>query len=289
MSSVEVEAVSHPRDTVRYVKAWWRIYRDDPHWVPPLISERKGFFDPRKNPYLAHADVQCFLARRDGEDLGTIAATVDHSYQEHDPGVGFFGFFEFVDDLEVARALFDAACEWLRGRGMTKVIGPFNFNTNHEFGLLVEGFDTDPFVANPHNSAHFPPIYEKLGLGKAMDWYAYTIDDPESKECDRIERVSKRFLDRHPEVQFRNFDMAHFDREVELLHTLYDDAWEHNWAHVKVSRDEFLHLARGLKSFIDPELCFIVEVAGEPAAFSVSLPNVNVAVKKMNGRLFPFG
>ncbi|MBW2421540.1 MAG: N-acetyltransferase [Deltaproteobacteria bacterium] len=288
-SKVKIEPVTHPRDTVRYVKTWWRVFRDDPHWVPPLIFERKSFFDPAKNPYLAHADVQCFLASRDGEDLGTIAATVDHSYQEHEPGVGFFGFFEFVDDLEVARALFDAACDWLRGRGMKKLIGPFNFNTNHEFGLLVDGFDSDPYVANPHNSAYFPPMYEKLGLRKAMDWYAYTIDDPESKESKRIQRVSDRFLSRHPEVRFRNFDMSHFDREIELLHGMYDDAWEHNWAHVKVTREEFFHLARGLKSFLDPGLCFIVEVEGEPAAFSVSLPNVNRVVKTMNGRLFPFG
>jgi GNAT superfamily N-acetyltransferase len=289
MSSVQVEAVTHPRDTVRFVKTWWRVFRDDPHWVPPLIFERKSFFDPRKNPYLAHADIQCFLASRDGEALGTIAATVDHGYQEHEPGVAFFGFFEFVDDLEVAQALFEAACEWLRGQGMSKLIGPFNFNTNHEFGLLVEGFDTDPYVANPHNSAYFLPIYEKLGLRKAMDWYAYSIDPAATEKRNRIERVSDRFLSRHPEVRFRSIDMKHFDREILLLHTLYDDAWEHNWAHVKVSQEEFVYLAQGLKSFIDPELCFIVEVEGEPAAFSISLPNVNEAVKKMNGRLLPLG
>jgi ribosomal protein S18 acetylase RimI-like enzyme len=288
---VKVEAVTHPRDTVRYVKTWWRVFRDDPHWVPPLIFERKSFFDPRKNPYLAHAEVQCFMASRDGEDLGTIAATVDHFYQEHEPGVGFFGFFEFVDDVEVARALFDAACEWLRGRSMRKVIGPFNFNTNHEFGLLVDGFDSDPYVANPHNSAYFPTIYAKLGLHKAMDWYAYAIDPGQEghEGRKRIERVSDRFLSRHPEVRFRNLDMRRYDSEIELLHGMYDDAWEQNWAHVKVSREEFLHLAQGLKSFIDPEFCFIVEVGGVPAAFSVSLPNVNVAVKKMNGRLLPLG
>jgi ribosomal protein S18 acetylase RimI-like enzyme len=172
---------------------------------------------------------------------------------------------------------------------MKKVIGPFNFNTNHEFGLLVDGFDSDPCVANPHNSAYFPPIYEKLGLRKAMDWYAYTIEDLLHEGRKRIERVSDRFLSRHPELRFRNLDMSRFDREIELLHGMYDDAWEQNWAHVKVSREEFLHLARGMKDFLDPELCFIAEVEGEPAAFSVSLPNVNVAVKKMNGRVFPLG
>jgi GNAT superfamily N-acetyltransferase len=288
MGGVEVRAIQHPRDTKEFVRTWWRVYRDDPCWVPPLLFERKRFFDPRKNPYFKYADVQCFLATRDGEALGTIAATVDHQYQEHDPGAAFFGFFEFVDDLEVARALLDAACDWLRGRGMTKVIGPFNLNSNHEFALLVDGFETDPFIANPHNSAYFAPIYEKLGLRKVMDWYAYEID-LKSDKVSRMRKVASRLLSRNPEIKLRNLDMKNFERDILLLHQIYDDAWEHNWGHVRVSREEFLYLANGFKMAIDPSLCFVAEVAGEVAGISVSFPNLNPVVKSLNGRILPFG
>jgi GNAT superfamily N-acetyltransferase len=286
--SVRVEPIDHPRDTVRFVKTWWRVYRDDPQWVPPLIFERKQFFDPAKNPYFRAADSQSFIAYRSGEALGTISATIDHYYQEHEPGVGFFGFFEFVDDLDVARALLDAASGWLRGRGMHSAIGPFNLNTNHEFGLLVDGFDTPPYVANPHNSEYFQTIYGKLGLEKAMDWYAYKIL-PDSAGLPRIAKVAKRFVDGHPEIQIRSLDKKNYQSDAMLLHKIYDDAWEHNWGHSRISLDEFLHLADGFKGIIDTSLCFVAEIEGQVAAISVTLPDYNQVVKQMNGRLFPFG
>ncbi len=288
MPEVDVQPIEHPRDTRRFVETWSRVYRDDPHWVPPLVFERKQFFHPRKNPYFKTARVQCFIAYRGGEALGTIAATVDLVYQEHQQGVGFFGFFEFIDDFEVAEALFRAACDWSREQGMTSLIGPANFNTNHEFALLVDGFDSDPYVANPHNSAYFPPMYEKLGLKGVMDWYAYRLS-PESDEIQRIHKISDRFLKRHPEVTVRDLDMKNFDREVEFLHQIYVDAWEQNWGHVEISREEFFHLASGFKGFIDPSLCYVAEVLGEPAAISITLPDMNQVVKKMNGKILPFG
>ncbi len=289
MSGVRIEAIEHPRDTVRFVRCWWRVFRDDPHWVPPLIFERKRFFHPEKNPYFKVADLQCFMAYRDGEALGTIAATVDHLYQKVEADVGFFGFFEFVDDLEVARTLFDAACGWLRDRGMKKVVGPFNLNSNHEFGLLVDGFDTDPYVANPHNSAYFPPIYERLGLKKAMDWYAYCGKFDNGPQIQRIRKVVKRFEDRHPELQIRHLDMKNYDAEVRSLHAIYDDAWEQNWSHVRVTKEEFYHIAQGLKTLIDPTLCFVVEMNGDVVGISVTLPDFNRIVKKLDGRILPFG
>ena len=284
---VEIERLSLPGDAVRFTKTWWRIYADDPHWVPPLIFERKRFFDPRVNPYFAVADVQCFLAVQEGQPVGTIAATVDHNYQRQEPGGGFFGFFEFIDDEAVSASLFAAASGWLQERGMVRALGPFNFNSNHEFALLVDGFDSDPLVANPHNGAWYERHYLALGLEPQMDWYAYWFDrndiDP------RVIRVANRVLSRHPEVRIRTLDLADFEREVELLHSIYDDAWEHNWGHVKMERAEFEYLASGFEQFVDPALCFVVEVAGEAVGLAVSLPDMNQIVKKMNGRLLPFG
>ena len=288
MGSVEVTPISLPRDTVRFVQTWFPIYEDDPHWVPPLFYERKRFFNPRKNPYFKVAEVQCFVATLDGRDVGTIAAVVDEIYQEEEAGTGFFGFFEFIDDAAVATALLDAARQWLAVRGMHRVIGPFNFNTNHEFGLLVDGFDSDPYIANPHNSSYYPEIYESLGLRPVMDWYAYHVDS-KRPGVKRMKRLGERLLARHPEITIRPLDLSRFDEEVSKLREIYRDAWEQNWGHVRVTDEEFVFIAAGLKEVIDPELCLVAEVAGRTAAISVTLPDMNQVVKKMNGRIFPFG
>jgi GNAT superfamily N-acetyltransferase len=288
MGSVEVTPISLPRDTARFIRTWFSIYEDDPHWVPPLFFERKRFFDPDRNPYFDVARVQCFVATRDGRDVGTIAATIDEIHQKEEPGQAFFGFFEFVDDEDVARALLDAAREWLVERGMTRLLGPFNFNTNHEFGLLVDGFEHDPYVANPYNAAYYPGIYESLGLRRAMDWYAYRVD-AEMPGIQKMRRVGERLLRRHPEIRIRPLDPARYDEEVALLHQIYDDAWEQNWALVRVSDAEFAFLAEGFRQILDPDICFVAEVDGRAAAISVTFPDLNQVVKKMGGRLFPFG
>ncbi|MCP4906629.1 MAG: hypothetical protein GY910_16765 [bacterium] len=288
MGSVEVAPISLPRETKRFVRTWFTIYENDPHWIPPLYFERKRFFDPHKNPYFNYARVAYFVATRDGRDVGTIAAVVDEVYQKEEPGTGFFGFFEFVDDVEVASALLDEAREWLAYEGMQKAIGPFNFNTNHEFGLLVDGFDSDPTVANPHNSAYFPGIYEELGLHGVMDWFAYHchVEMPGVK---KMKRVSDRLLKRNTEIRIRNLDLKNFDRETAQIHKIYIDAWEQNWAHVRVSDEEFEFIARGLKEIIDPALCFVAEIGDRMAGISITLPDFNQVVKKMRGRVFPFG
>ena len=285
--SLEIRAIELPRDAGRFVKSWWPIYEDCAEWVPPLIFERKQFFNPKKNPYFEVADVQCFMAYRDGRPVGTIAATVDHAYQEHHPGEGFFGFFEFMNDPEVAQALRDAAAAWLTEKGMHKMLGPFNFNTNHEFGLLIDGFDTPPAILNPHNADYYPGIYDGMGMEKAMDWYAYWIDFQEVPPL--LARITERFMSRNPEVTLRTVDMKDFDRDAEFLYEIYQDAWQNNWGHVHLTRKEFMHMAKGLKMFIDPKFAMIAEIDGEPAALALTLPDWNKVVKGMNGRLFPFG
>ena len=288
MGRVEIRPIELPRDAVRFVRSWWPIYADDAMWVPPLIFERKQFFDPRKNPYFKVADVQCFMAYRDGEAVGTIAATVDHLQQEHEPGVGLFGFFEFVDDEAVARGLFDAARSFLSERGMTVARGPFNFSSNHEFGLLVDGFDTPPCVANPHNRDYYGPMYERIGLAKVMDWYAYWLvnDGPVN---DRISRIANRLLERNPDIEIAQAEWATWDTDVRALWDLYNDAWEHNWGHIPFTEEEFFHTANGFKQIMDPRLVWYARKDGEMIAAAVTLPDVNQWVKRMNGRIFPFG
>lgn len=285
--SVEVRQVELPRDAIRFCKTWWPIYADDPHWVPPLLFERKEFLDPRKNPFFRRARVQCFIASRNGTAVGTIAATIlDHDL-EPDPGVGYFGFFEFPDDAEVSRALFTTAADWLSGQGIHAARGPYNLSSNHEFGLRVEGWGTDPALLNPHNRDYYARHYEALGMVGVRDWYAYWLDNTPVPE--RLARAAQRFLDRHPEVEIRHLDMANWDQEILWFWDIYNDAWEQNWGHSRIPRDEFMMLARGMKQMVDPKLSWWAFVDGDPAAAAITFPDYNQVLKKMDGRLLPFG
>ncbi len=284
---ITVRPIDLPRDAGRFIRSWWPIYEDDPHWVPPLVLERKAFLNPKKNPYFNHADIQCFMAYDGSKPVGTIAACVDHRLQEHEPGTGNLGFFEFVDQTEVAAALLERATGFLREKGMRKAQGPFNFSSNHEFGLLVDGFDTDPVIANPHNRHYYGRVYEEIGLQPAMDWYAYWIDWGDAPE--RVLRLNDRVLKRYPDIRLRKADMKRFDEEATLLWEIYNDSWSENWGHVHFNRDEFDFTVQGLKQVLNPDLCWFVYMGDELAGAAITLPDYNQVVKPMNGSLFPFG
>ncbi|MBM4391693.1 MAG: N-acetyltransferase [Deltaproteobacteria bacterium] len=286
--AVEVRPISLPRDAGAFIDVWWTIYKDAPHWVPPLRFERKEFLDPAKNPYFGLADLQCFIAYKDGEAVGTVSAQLDCGYQEANPDVGFFGFLEFIDDREVSKALIDTALAWLRARGMKRALGPFNFNTNHECALLVGGFDSDPLVMMVWNPAYYMAHYEAAGLGKEKDLYAYWLAN-DGPIPEKISAVSERFLRRHPEVTIRRVDTKKFDEEVALCKQIYNDAWADNWGFVRLTDKEFDKVAAGLKPMVDGRYCYLAFVNDEPAAFSLTLPDFNQVVKPMNGSIFPFG
>ena len=287
MSDIELRPIALPRDAGRFVRAWWPIYADEPHWVPPLIRDRTSFLDPGQNPYFRSAEIQCFMAYRRGRPVGTIAATIDAELQKREPGVGLFGFFEFVDEVEVARALLDGACAWLRERGMKVARGPFNFNQNHDFGLLVDGFDHDPVVANPYNPRYYLAIYERLGLAPIMDWYGYWMARGPLPPL--IERLANRVESRVPNLRVTTMDKSDYHRAVQLFREIFNDAWDHNWGHIPMSREEFEYLGRRLEPVLDPGLCFFAFLDDECVAGSIALPDTNLVTKAMNGRIFPFG
>ncbi|MCB9678487.1 MAG: hypothetical protein H6737_25525 [Alphaproteobacteria bacterium] len=285
---LEVRPISLPGDAGAFLKSWWPIYEGCDEWVPPVLFERKQFLNPAKNPYFRVAKVQCFMAYRDGKPVGTIAATVDEELQKTDPGVGMFGFFEMIDDDDVARALYSAAASWLGQQGMTRARGPFSFNSNHEFGLLIDGFDTPACVANPHNLPYYQRLYEEvLGLEKVMDWYAYWMD--KGPVPPTIERIAKRFLDRNPRIRIRPIDLSQWDSEVDIVKEIYNDAWTDNWGHIHMTDAELHFMADGLRQVLDPRLCFVAFLDDEPVAMSVTLLDYNQVAKKMNGSIFPFG
>jgi len=269
------------------VDTWFRIYKTDPCWVPPLVSEQLKFLDPNHNPYFRVATIQPFLAFRDGVAVGTLAATRDHEFEKTAPGIGLFGFFEFVD-AEVAQALFDAASAWFRAQGITAARGPFNFNPNHEFGLLVSAFDDIPCVGNPYNGWWYPEIYEKtLGMQRARDWYCYWL--PYGPVPPGMARVADRLLARNPEIKLVPMDPKNFWRDVDLFWDLYNDAWSDNWGHVHMERDEFRAKAAALRPVLDEKLAMFAYVGDEPAAAVITLPDYNQVAVHMNGGLFPFG
>ncbi len=279
---------------MEFIKFPWRVYQDDPYWVPPLINERKSFFNPHKNPFFQHADVELFLARRHGEVVGTIAALINHNHNVfHDEQVGFFGFFEALEDYAVAEALLGTARDWVRDKGMDAIRGPMNFSTNDECGLLVDGFDSSPVVLMTYNPRYYVHFIERFGFHKAMDLYAYTLETAAFGLS--VENLPPKLLRvaeaarRRERVTIRNVNMTDFDAEVRRARKIYNSAWEKNWGFVPMTDAEFDYLAHGLKPLLDPDLIFVAEVDGQPVAISITLPDLNQPLLHVNGRLFPTG
>ena len=255
--------------------------------MPPLKADLRLLFDRRKNPFFEHAEVDSFLARRGDRVVGRIAAIANRAHNEfHGDRVGFFGFFECEDDPEAAGALFDAAAAWLAPRGFDTMRGPMNFSTNDDCGSLVEGFDTPPTIMMPHNLPYHAGLYAAHGFVKAKDLLAYWMDDKPLP--DRLLR-GVELVRKKKAVVIRPMDMKNFERDVALIRTIYNDAWEKNWGFVPMTEHEIEHMAKQLKPVVDPELVVFAEIRGEPIAFGLGLPDFNVALKHAGGELYPFG
>jgi GNAT superfamily N-acetyltransferase len=287
--TVTVSPVRSHADRDAFLRLPWRIYRDDPAWVPPLLLDRKDFLDPKKHPFYRHGEAQAFIALRDGEVIGRALASHDPRYDEAHGGrsVGF-GMFETVEDPRVAHALLDAAVEWGRARGCTRLWGPVDYSANYQIGLLVDGFETPPRVMMNHNPAWYAGLIESYGLARAKDLYAYWITDA-SEPPERWRQIADKVMARGL-VNVRPLDMKHFDEEAARIKRIYNDAWEKNWGFVKMTDAEFDHLAKDLKLLAEPELVLIAEVAGETAGFSLALPDINEALRHLpDGRLTRLG
>jgi GNAT superfamily N-acetyltransferase len=283
---LRIEPVQARKDLDRFVKLPWKIYRGNPNWVPPLLHDVYTLLDRTKHPFHRHAEVEYFLARRGDEIVGRIAAIVNHAHVAfHEEKAGFFGFFESIDDPDVARALLATAEQWVQARGMELIRGPMSFSTNEECGLLIDAFDKPPVIMMTYN----PPYYERLitgaGYVKAKDLLAHHAAGVAPPEV-LIKRAARA---RAQGVVVRQMDLKRFDEEVAIVKEIYNTAWERNWGFVPMTDEEFAFLAKQLRPVADPHVLLIVEVNGKPAGFALGLPDFNVALKHMNGRLFPFG
>jgi GNAT superfamily N-acetyltransferase len=283
----EVRPVGSRTDLKRFIGYPFTKYRGDPHWVPPLLISERERFDPRKNPFFEHARVNLFLAERNGEVVGRVAAIDDDNHnQTHDDNLLFFGFFE-AEDGEVAQSLV-ARIEY-RGRelGREAIRGPANPSLNHNAGFLIDAFESDPFVMMPYNPLEYPRYVEASGYRKVKDLYAWIFEwEWQIKKIGRLaERVRKRYSD----LVIRPVDMKRWDEELERFRDLYNRSWVKNWGFVRYTDAEFDHLAREFKMILDPELIALAEVDGELAGITVLLPDANQVFKRMRGRLLPFG
>ncbi|MEK7447864.1 MAG: N-acetyltransferase [Planctomycetota bacterium] len=270
----------------------WRIYppQADHYWVPPIISEEWKLLDPATNPFYQHADVSLFLALDEKrQPVGRIAAIVNHQHLKfHQEKIGFFGFFESINSPEAAQLLLDTARHYLQSKGMTAMRGPMNFSINDTCGLLIEGFDSPPTFLMTYNPSYYPELFEKCGLAKLKDLYAYYMNPDTVNLPQKINRITERIQSRN-EITVRHPDMKNLDREVKIIQEIYNRAWEDNWGALPMTDAEIQFMLKGLKPLLVPEFLLIAEVGGQPTGFSLTLPDYNQAIKKMNGRLWPFG
>jgi len=279
---VTIQRVETKKDLQRFIMFAFTLYKDDKYWVPPLIADQMKFFDKTKNPYYEHSEVELFLAIEDGMMIGRISAHTNTMHNGfHSDKKGFFGFFECIDSPEVASLLFDAAKDWLRGKGCDTMSGPFNFSTNDECGLLVDGFNSIPFVMMTHNHHYYNRLYQQYGFKKAMDLYAWYLVSQGMPKF--LEAVGKRMEQSSP-FQVRCLDKRNLKRDIETVFTIYQSAWSQNWGFVPMTKKEFDHLVDTLLPLIDPKLVFIATHDGKPAGFSVSIANFNVILQKLGGK-----
>jgi len=289
--SVEVRPVQSQSDLMRFIKLPWRLYRNSPRWVPPLISERKHHLDRDKNPFFQHAEAEYFLAWRDGEPVGRISAQVDqrlNEFQHNDWGL--WGFFEVEDDPEIANALLSTAEGWLRERGRDNMVGPMDFTTNHECGLLVEGFERPPQILENWHHPYYGALIEGYGLTKVMDLYKWELDIADREKMLPIMFELADQVEPKYGVKVRPMRKRDFENEVRAFMEVYNSAWEHNWGFVPLTDAELESYAKELRPILDENWAWIAESEdGKVVGAALSIPDYNQVLAKLNGRLLPFG
>ncbi|MEL6866825.1 MAG: hypothetical protein AAFP19_20545 [Bacteroidota bacterium] len=267
------------------------LYVDDVNYVPELYLAQKEHLNTKKNPFFLHSKVQLYLAMREGKIVGRIAAIRNNNHiQFTNEQVGYFGYFDTINDYEVAKILLDKAMEWVRAEGLEGILGPANFSTNDTAGVLIDGFDRPPTVMMPYNKPYYPEFLERYGLQKQMDLYAYLVtgDKVNMKSVNLAGRLEERINKKG--ITIRSVNMKHFKEEANLLRDIYNKAWDKNWGFVPATKEEFQALAEGLKLIVDPDFVLIAEHEGKGIGMAVAIPDINQVVRNIpRGRLLPFG
>ncbi|RPI58635.1 MAG: N-acetyltransferase [Chloroflexi bacterium] len=280
---LEIVPVRTEEERRAFARFPWELYRGDPYWVPPIFNDRLTLLNPAKHPFHEHATVQLFQARRGGQMVGTISAHVNQRHNEvYGDKVGFFGFFEVVDDEDAARALLNAASDWVLQQGMDAIRGPESFSQNEEVGLLIDGFDAPPVIMMTYNPRYYQGFLERAGFEKAQDLYAWDILT-NIFDLD-VQRMPRKFLRVADEARkksglvVKRIDMKNYDREVARAKEVYNAAWEKNWGFVPMTDHEIEHLGNDLKMVLDPDLVYLAELCGETVGVCLGVPDVNQAL-----------
>lgn len=274
----------------RFLKVPWYIYREhypSPHWVPPILSVQRQFLNPHINPFFEHAECSFWIAQVGNRDVGRIVAVDDADWvRVNGDKTGYFGFFECPNEPEIAHALLNTAFNWLKQRGMKGVIGPLNLSTNHQSGLLVDGFDSPPGIEMPFNPRYYEDLLKTYGLKKHKDLWQWRIH--EGSIPARVEKLSQRVKTRN-RIRIRTMDIKNWDAEINRMLEIYNDAWIDLWGFVPLSEKELRYIAANLKRVIHPNLALVAELEGQPVAVCITIMDINPLLQKLNGRLFPTG
>jgi GNAT superfamily N-acetyltransferase len=288
VSDIEVSEITTRRERSAFIKFPWQIYSNDPAWVPPLIIERKEFLNRKRHPFYQHGDAALFVARKNGKIVGRIMASDDPNYNSlHQSNLGCFGLFESIDDHDVAAALFEAAANWLRAKGRSEMMGPIDYSTNYVCGLLIDGFQFPPTVLTAHNPPYYQRLIESCGFFKAKDWYAWWFADPAKAVAD-LQRLAARFNARCP-ATIRTVNLERLRDESRRLREIYNQAWEKNWGFVPFTEAEIEFMTKELKPLLVSEFAWFAEIGDEAVGFTLCLPDINVVLADLNGRLTRFG
>lgn len=286
--AIEIRQHEPGRDTSDFIRAGRIVFREDPAWVPPLHMMIADRLNPKKEPFYEHGEVALFTAWKDGQLIGRTSATVDQSWlTTWKDDTGHFGFFDTIDDPEVASALLGAAEKWLRSKGMKRMNGPMSLSANHDIGLLVDGFEHPPVIDMGHSRSYQGALAEKHGLTKEKDLYCWRYDTAAEvnartqKAWDHVQGMS--------EIRIRSMDVKRLRKELDLVMAIYNETWAGKWGYVPITSAELDKMASDLSLVLDPNLAFVAEVEGEPAGMVVAVPNLNEVIRDLDGKLFPFG
>jgi GNAT superfamily N-acetyltransferase len=282
MKSLLIQSVETEKDRIEFLSLPWKVYKDNPYWVPPIFSERIHFI--KHHPFLDHADIEFFMAKRGDEVVGTIAAFINHRHNEfQNENIGFFGFFEVLDDPEAATELLETAEKWVKTRGYDAIRGPAQYSTNEECGLLVDGFDDNPRILMTYNPPRYITYIENQGFSKVMDLHAYSQDianfTGEGELPAKLTRVVNKIKDRQG-IKIRKVDLKNYDLEVERVKKIYNLSWAKNWGFIPMTDEEFIGMGKELRQILDPDLTLVGEVNGEPIGVSITLPDLNQPLRK---------
>jgi ribosomal protein S18 acetylase RimI-like enzyme len=288
VSQITVSQVVSRKDRDAFIKFPWQIYRDDPAWVPPLLIERKAFLDRKRHPFYKHGDATLFLAKDNREIVGRIMASDDPNYNSlHQSNVGCFGLFDCIDNCEVAEALFRAAGEWVRAKGRDEIMGPIDYSTNYVCGLLIDGFQHPPTLLTAHNPPYYADLIGRCGFTKAKDWYAWWFSESPAL-TKRLREIASARAEKQG-VRIRPVNLKDMAGEARLIRAIYNQAWEKNWGFVPFTEAEFEHMTKEMKPLLIPPATLIAEIGNEPVGFVIGVPDINVALRHINGRLTTFG